>query len=136
MQRDDLIGVWRGGGQNVLNPDGSVKNTIGADAPGWLIYTREGYMMVLTSDPRGLPTGEPSRLSASDKAKCADACVSYFGRFEVVGGDVLHHVEAALFPGWTGKTRVRHATLEGARMTFITDPDADGLVSHIFWEKI
>ncbi len=136
MKRDDLIGVWRGGGQQVFGPDGSLKTALGPEAPGWLIYTSEGYMMVLTSDPRGLPADEPARLSPADKAKCADACVSYFGRFEVVGGDVLHHVEVALFPGWTGKARVRHATLDGKRMTFITDPDAAGCVSHIHWEKV
>jgi hypothetical protein len=136
MNAKDLIGTWRGGGQKVFNRDGGVKDAIGPEAPGYLVYTAEGYMMVISTDPRGLPSGDPSKLSTAEKAKCADACVSYFGKYDVTNGDVLHHVEVALFPGWMGKTRVRHATLEGKRMTFITDPDADGCVSHIYWEKI
>lgn len=136
MKSEDLIGTWRGGGQKIFNRDGGLVSAKGPEAPGYLIYTPGGHMMVLSTDPRDIATGDPAQLSIADKAKAADACVAYFGKYEVKNGDVLHHVEVALFPGWTGRTRVRHATIEGNRMTFITDPDASGCVSHIYWDKV
>ena len=78
----------------------------------------------------------PAKMTAEEKAKAADSCTAYTGRFEVKNGAVWHHVEAAIFPAWTGKTRVRHASLEGKRMTFVTEPNPDGSVSHIYWDRV
>ena len=135
MDKQDIIGVWRSGGQKVLNKDGSLKSSR-SPSPGYILYTPDGHMMVLSTNPEGVSKDDPARLSAGEKARAADACVAYFGPYEVKGGTVTHHVEVALFPAWVGKTRVRHANIEGKRMTFVTEPNADGSVSHIYWDRV
>jgi hypothetical protein len=136
VQKGDIVGTWHGAGQKNFRSDGTLASEKGADAPGYLLYTPEGHVMVLATDPRGVATGDPAKLTVEEKAKAAEGCVAYFGTFELRGDDVLHHIEVALFPGWVGKTRVRHARIEGRRMTFVTDPEADGGYSHIFWERL
>lgn len=135
MNKQDIIGTWRSGGQKVLNKDGSVKSAR-PPSPGYILYTPEGNMMVISTVPDGVSREEPARMSASEKANAADACVAYFGPYEVKNGTVYHHVEVALFPAWVGKTRVRHASIEGKRMTFVTEPDSEGCVSHIYWDRV
>lgn len=135
MQKRDIIGTWRSGGQKALNKDGSVKSSRGP-TPGFIQYAPDDYMMVVQSDPEGVSTAEPAQMSAEEKAKAAESCIAYTGRYEVKDGAVHHHVEAALFPAWTNKTRVRHASIEGKRMTFVTEPNPDGSVSHIYWDRV
>lgn len=135
MNKGDLIGTWRSGGQKVLNKDGSLRSSHGP-AAGYILYTPEGNMMVLSTDPQGVSSQEPAKMSVEDKAKAAEACVAYFGPYEVKDSTVYHHVEVAIFPQWVGKTRVRHASIDGRRMTFITEPNDDGSVSHIYWDRL
>ena len=135
MNRQDIIGTWRSGGQKVLNTDGSVRSQRGP-GPGYILYTPEGNMMVISTETEGVSTADPAKMSDTEKARAADCCTAYFGPFEVKDGTVYHHVEVALFPAWTNQTRVRHASLEGKRMTFVTEPNADGSVSHIYWDRV
>jgi hypothetical protein len=135
MKTQDLIGTWRGGGQTLFNKDGSVKSRRGPK-PSYILYTPEGYMMVLSTDPTGVSTDEPAQMSAPDKVKAADACVAYCGPYEIKEGTVYHHIEVALFPAQVGKTLVRKARLDGKRLTYITEPNPDGSVTHIYWDKL
>ncbi len=135
MNAKDIVGTWRGGGQKVFNKNGSLKSARGP-TPGFIQYSADGYMMVVSTDPDGVSAADPANMTDAEKAKAADGCTAYTGKFEVKDGVVFHHVEAALFPAWTGKTRVRHASIEGRRMTFVTEPGPDGSVSHIYWDRV
>lgn len=135
MDKQDLVGTWRGAGQKVFNADGTLRSSRGP-SPSYILYTQSSHMIVLATEPEGISAAEPAKMSDADKAKAADACVAYFGPYEVKGGTVYHHIEAALFPAWVGKTRVRHASIEGARLTYVTEPGDDGSVSHIYWERV
>lgn len=135
MNAQDIVGTWRSGGQKVFNKDGSLKSAREA-TPGFIQYSADGYMVVVSTTPDGVSAADPAKMTEAEKAKAADNCTCYAGRFEVKNGTVYHHVEAAQFPAWTGKTRVRHASIEGRRMTFVTEPNPDGSVSHIYWDRV
>jgi hypothetical protein len=135
MKKEDIVGVWRSGGQKVFDKDGSVRSQRGP-TPGCILYTADGYMMVVSTDPAGVSADDPARMTTEQKAKAAESCTAYCGPYEFDGHTVLHHVEVGLFPAWADKTRVRHASLEGRRMTFVTDPNPDGSVSHIYWDRM
>jgi Lipocalin-like domain len=135
MEKGDIVGAWRSGGQKVFAADGSLKSSRGPSA-GYIVYTPEGVMIVVSTSTEGVCAADPARMSLAEKAAAADNCTAYCGRYEFSNGVVLHHVEAAIFPAWVGKTRVRHASLDGRRMTFVTEPAADGSVSHIYWDRV
>ena len=96
MQKGDIVGTWRGAGQKNFRADGTLASENGADAPGYLLYTPEGHVMVLATDPRGVATGDPAKLTVEEKAKAAEGCVAYFGTFELRGDDVLHGASGAV----------------------------------------
>lgn len=132
----DLVGTWRGAGQDLVAPDGTVTSSANDPAPAFIMYAPEGVMMVLSTVAHDVPRREVEALSIEEKAKLADATVAYYGRYDVNDGVVRHHLELGLFPIWSGQTRIRYATLDGRRLTFTTQPDKAGVVARIYWERI
>ena len=47
---------------------------------------------------------------------------SYFGRYTVREGAVVHHVESASIADWVGTDQVRCCEMEGSRLTSRTPP--------------
>ncbi len=104
----------------------------GHDPLGILTYTADGYMCVAIMDSHLPPFASGHILDATD-AECAAvarAYVSYAGRYEVVAGKVLHHVEVALIPNWLGGTQERRYTLDGDRLTLVAPRGT------LTWERV
>lgn len=55
-----------------------------------------------------------------ERATAYSTCLAYFGTFEVNGDEVVHHITASLFPGWTGQRQVRPFTLVDHILTLHT----------------
>ncbi len=135
MNSQDIVGTWRNAGQKTLNADGTLRSAL-PPTPGFIQYSLDGYMVVVTANQVGVSTADPSTMTAEEKARAASACIAYAGPFEVKDGTVYHHIEAGIFPAWIGAIRVRHASIEGKRLIYVTDPAADGSTMHIFWERV
>ena len=70
------------------------------------------------------------------KALMAEGVVAYAGRYDMKDGKVRHHIEVSFFPDLVGRTVVRTPSFEGNRLTLTTDPDDEGGVQHIYWERV
>ena len=136
LQTSDLVGTWRAAGQETVARDGTIRRRTAADSFGHLIYTADGFVMVLDRVASNVPAREVDSLSEAQKAVIAAGTVAYFGRFVLEAGTVFHHIETALFPVWEGQVRTRHAGLEGDRLTLRTSPADNGDVTSIHWEKV
>jgi len=62
--------------------------------------------------------------------------VAYAGRYEVKGDKVCHHIDVSFFPNWVGGANVRNYKFEGKILILTTQPDADGAVERIYWERV
>ncbi|MHB8645040.1 MAG: lipocalin-like domain-containing protein [Thermomicrobiales bacterium] len=95
-------------------------------------YTADGYMCVAIMDshsPR-FARGHICDATDAERAAVARGYVSYAGRYEVVEGKVLHHVEVSLIPNWLGGTQERRYTLDGDRLTLVAPRGT------LIWERV
>ena len=139
MTKDDLVGVWRERGREIVCADGSVE----ADVPraSQIMYTPDGYMAVVNA-----PTGrnrvnetaarmDLDATSPKERAEAAIGVVAYAGHYEVAGEEVRHHLFTAINPNRVGDTQRRHITLKGDDLTLTAPPDAQGNYFRIHWRR-
>ena len=119
MNKEDLVGTYIGRGRDHLAADGTVTRAPGTDYPAWLVYTREGLVIVISTPPQ--ESGD---------------VVAYAGPYEIRDGKIVHHSQVSISPAWVGRSNKRQPTLEGNRLTLHTEPDAKGGVDRIYWERV
>ena len=120
MEAKDLVGSYVGHGQEYIAKDGTVRRVA---TSARIAYTREGMVMAVSTPP-------------DHKPGSAQGVVAYAGHFDMKDGKVRHHIEVSLRPEQVGKMVVRTPSFEGNRLTLTTDPDADGGIQKIYWERI
>jgi hypothetical protein len=140
MTNEDLVGVWREQGREIIQADGSVKADVPRDSQ--IMYSPEGYMCVINT-PRGrAPVSETiarmdlDAASAEARAQAAAGVTAYAGEYRVVGDEVHHTLFAALNPNRVGNTQRRHITLAGDDLTLTSPPDAQGCYFRIHWRRV
>jgi hypothetical protein len=140
MTKDELVGVYRGIGEDMIAADGRVTTESGRTAQ--IMYSPDGYMAVV-SMPNGRKlaaktSGGPDLNAATpeERAEAARGMVCYAGRYELKDGMLHHHVEMALNPNAVGQTIVRRATLNGADLTLSSVPAPDGSYRRIRWRRV
>jgi hypothetical protein len=62
--------------------------------------------------------------------------MNYCGTFEVVGDEVIHHVENSLFPEWIGTDRARTYQFHDEDRELRLVGDAGGLVQELVWRRL
>jgi len=102
--------------------DGTRWHPFGRTPAGRLVYTPDGFMMVMLMTPRRRSgaSGQVFEASARERAEAAKGFLAYSGRCEVSQGKVVHRVDLSLFPNWVGSSQVRSFELKGGRVTFRT----------------
>jgi Lipocalin-like domain len=141
MNKQDLVGVYRQIGEDVVAGDGTVLHSDN-QRTSQIMYSPDGYMAVV-----GMPNGRKLMaktsggpdLSAATAEECADAAkgmVCYAGRYEIKDGVLNHHVEMALNPNAVGQTILRRPELKGAELTLSSVPDAQGQYRRIRWRRV
>jgi Lipocalin-like domain len=139
MTKDDLVGVWRERGREIVRADGTAE----ADVPraSQIMYTADGYMAVVNAPIERTRVKETAArmdldaISAAERAEAAIGVVAYAGSFEVTGEEVRHHLFTAINPNRVGDTQRRHITLKGDDLTLTAPPDAQGNHFRIHWRR-
>ncbi len=139
MTKDDLVGVWRERGREIVRADGTAE----ADVPraSQIMYTADGYMAVVnapierTRVKETAPRMDLDATSAAERAEAAIGVVAYAGTFEVTGEEVRHHLFTAINPNRVGDTQRRHITLKGDDLTLTAPTDAQGNHFRIHWRR-
>lgn len=125
ITRDDFIGTWRLLSYEAAWPEGRREFPFGADATGLLVYTREGYM-----------SGQVMRRNHTSGAEY----IAYCGPFDVdvAAGEVVHTVEASLYPKWVGSQQRRRFFFEGGRLTLSAPGKWQGetVLYTLVWEQV
>jgi len=121
--QSSLVGTWKFISYLRSEPETGKNTNIMGEAPkGYLIYTREGRMMVIVvADNNKAPEADEDRITLHKHM------VAYSGRYTVTGGQVVHHVDVAWNPAWMGTDLVRSFKREGDRLTITTAPTRYGI---------
>lgn len=131
-----LIGVWKLVSWQVIVGNEPAKNLFGPHPKGFLVLTREGRSIVLT-------TAENRRAGSDDTARAAlhRSMLAYSGKYRVEGEDFITAVDVSWNEEWNGTEQRRHFRLEGNRLVIESAP-GPSIVSpgrtdyrRIIWER-
>ena len=119
----DLVGTWRLISYAELDAAGTT-HPWGESVVGRLTYEPSGRMAVqiARSDRPRLSTSDLAALRPDEYRDAFLSYVSYFGRYTVREGEVVHHVESASIADWVGTDQVRYCELADRRLTLRTPP--------------
>lgn len=99
---------------------GDVRHPFGEQPTGLILYTADGHM-------------------SAQLIPGTDEFVSYGGRFDVdeAAATVTHHVMIATMPELLLHPQLRHARVEGDRLTLAASLTADGSTTHntLVWRR-
>ena len=134
----DLVGSWRLESFELRASDGGVSYPFGEDASGYLFYNDDGFMSAaFMGANRARP--DSGDLSQVDDQVNFDAFNAYCGPFEVKDDRVLHHVEVASMPHFTGTVQERIFRIEGDRLLLETVPlhvGSEAPVGVLVWQRV
>jgi hypothetical protein len=139
MKNEDLVGVWRERGREIVRADGSA--TADVARASQIMYSPDGYMCVVnTPNARNKVAESVARMdldatTPEQRAEATLGVVAYAGRFEVSGDDVRHTIFTAVNPNRVGDTQVRRITLSGDDLTLTAPPDSEGIHFRIHWRR-
>lgn len=139
---EELAGTYRliSSTRKVLDT-GEVLDTWGKDANGFIIYAKDGRMLVLIVR-RDRPKPESvDRITDQQRADLHRSMTAYGGMYKFDGKRVEHYIDISWNEVLTGTTLVREITRDGDRLLYTSPParfSGDGRMSqnNLVWEKV
>ncbi|MEK6789781.1 MAG: lipocalin-like domain-containing protein [Pseudomonadota bacterium] len=146
-------GTWRLLSMQTRFANGKTITPYGEAPIGFITYTGQGHMHAILMPAKreaiGLPIEEFSQRSKALQVlhllmnpgiigrtmTAALRSMAYSGSWEVRGDTVVHHVQVATLPEWTGTVLVRSFNFEGNCLRLTANYDS-GDVIDLLWERI
>ena len=141
-ERWPFIGTWRLVSYESRDDAGGVQYPMGRKVVGRLTYDEEGNMSALVARANVPPfaSGDFRGGTEAEVRAAFDGFVAYFGTytFNASAGAVIHHVESASFPNWTGTEQIRYFKAEGERLVLSSPMREDGrnVTAILIWERM
>jgi hypothetical protein len=117
VEASALIGSWKLISWQVIAEDGTVHDLYGAKPKGYLVLTREGRSIAVTT-----ADGRKAGMGDADRAALHKSMVAYSGRYRIEGNDFVTTVEVSWNEAWNGTEQRRHFRIEGDRLFIETAP--------------
>ena len=139
---EDIVGTYRlvSDTRKVLDT-GDVFYTYGKHPAGYIMYGKEGRMLVLVlSDDRPKPASIKN-ATPEQEAALFRSMLAYGGTYKFDGTRIEHHIDISWNESWTGTTAIRYVRKEGDKLIYTTDPapfsgDGKRSVATLIWEKV
>ncbi len=135
MSAEALIGSWKLVSWQVV-VEGQPQDLFGSKPTGYLILTREGRAMALTT-AQNRTAGE----SETERAALHKSMLAYTGRYRVEGDEFVTSVDASWNEVWNGTEQRRRFRTEGDKLIIESAPAPSilfpGKVDYrrIVWER-
>jgi hypothetical protein len=113
---DALIGNWKLVSWQVVVGN-ETQNPFGPSPKGYLLLTREGRAMAITTADSRKPGDDVAERAALHKSMLA-----YCGRYRIEGDDFITTVEISWNEIWNGTEQRRHYRIEGDRLLIESAP--------------
>jgi hypothetical protein len=131
ISKSDLIGTWQLQSWTVGYADrDDFSYPYGEEPEGLLLYSNDGWMSACIGQPGRAPLPEDvsyRKLPDALKAAAFSTYFHYAGRYQVVDGDVVHHVTQSLNPNFPGTDQLRHAELDGQTLVLSGKDEVGGV---------
>ena len=116
---DDLVGTYRVLAMEHYTDDGEVGRPFGEDPKGIIVYTPAHYMtaVLMKSGRPGFAGGDVLGGTDAERAQAFATANAFAGRWELVGEEIVHHLEVTTFPNWVGTQQRRRFELTPTHLT-------------------
>ena len=119
---------------------GEVKDSYGKRPKGYIMYGRDGRMLVLITH-EGRPKPSRRDMTDQDRADQYRTLNAYGGTYTFHCDSIEHHIDIAANESRVGSTEIREVKRDGNRLIYTTKPQpfsGDGKMSVItlVWERI
>jgi hypothetical protein len=116
---DLLVGTYRLVSVEHHADDGEVGHPFGLRPQGYIFYSPQGCMSATLMRGDRVPFAAGDILAASDaeRIEAFSSSSAYAGRYELIGGQIVHHLEVTTFPNWTGTDQVRDFEVSATELT-------------------
>ncbi len=138
---EDIVGTYKliSDTRKDLNT-GEVFYTYGNNPAGYIMYGKEGRMLVLVlSDNRARPANM-EKATLEEQAALFRSMLAYGGTYKFDGKRVEHHIDISWNELWTGTTAIRNVRKEGNKLIYTTEPassrDGRKSIATLVWEKV
>ncbi|MHA1559467.1 MAG: lipocalin-like domain-containing protein [Alphaproteobacteria bacterium] len=139
MTTNKLLGTWKLARWYNEAADGTITEPFGPDPVGFISYSHDGYMFahLAITDRARYAANDMAAGTIDEDSAAMKSHVSYAGSYEIDGNHVVHHVELASFPNWTGTDQRRQIRFESGRLRLSAPFEYDGAIvtAHAVWEK-
>ncbi len=116
---EQLVGTYRVLMVEHYTDDGEVGRPFGDDPQGVIVYTPERYMtaVLMQSGRPHFAAGDVLGGTDAEKAAAFESANAFAGRWEVVGDEIVHHLEVTTFPNWVGTQQRRRFEVTDTHLT-------------------
>lgn len=119
---------------------GQVESGFGAKPMGYIMYGRDGRMLVLmVRDDRPRPT--LTGITDAQRIELFNSMAAYGGTYTFDGKTVTHDIDISGNEALTGTKVIRQVRIDGRRLIYTTKPgpaptDGKIVTSELIWEKV
>jgi hypothetical protein len=131
-----LVGTWKLVSWQVIVENEAPQNVFGSSPKGYLVLTREGRSIVVTT-----ADNRKGGMSDAERAALHKSMLAYSGRYRIEGNDFITLVDVSWNEDWNGTEQRRHYRIEGDKL-FIESAPAPSIVfpgktdfRRIVWER-
>lgn len=139
MFSKQILGLWALQSWQLTTASGKVIHPYGENPRGLIHYSGDGFMSVTLEASDRKASGHPAltNLTPDESKNMYENFCSYCGAFEVIDGEVHHHIKHMSFKDWEGKTVVRKVTFDDDNLILSHDIDYQGekVDSVLIWKK-
>jgi hypothetical protein len=140
--QETIEGTWKLiSSQRTNLATGITANTLGPDPQGFVIYGRDGHMMVLIVQG-GRPRADSiEKISNSDRERLFSSMLAYAGTYKFDGTTIEHHIDVSWNEVWSNTVQIRDVRKDGDRLIYTTRPapspvDGSMGVATVIWERV
>ena len=140
MKHNQLTGTYDLVSWENRHESGEVTYPLGSDAKGVISYSPDGFVFVhiMASNRKQHSVGDLFGGSESEIRDSATTHISYCGRYEIEGDEVIHHVTVSSFPNWVPSEQRRDWEFKDGRLLL----SAQGLqvgnekvAAYLIWQR-
>jgi hypothetical protein len=138
---DILVGTWKLVSASLSTASGDRNDApFGPSPTGFLTYTREGKMsaMISYSGRKPLSVSDLSLAAVEEKAEAFSTFLAYAGRYTLMEGKIIHHVEISSIQNWVNTDLVRLIKFQSDQIILVTPPTSiNGKIQtwELVWER-
>jgi hypothetical protein len=116
-ESDALIGIWKLISWQVISEKEETQNVFGSHPKGYLILTREGRSMALTT-----ADNRKGGMGDAERAALHKSMLAYTGKYRIEGNDFITTVDVSWNEVWNGTEQRRHFRIEGDKLLIDSTP--------------